>query len=276
MVSIALIFITLYLGEDHLIVFLDKVDQENGFYNRIHLAIFSPSIYAGCHDAQTQSRVRIHLTERSKFASTKFHWSVPILSGTPALRALRIFWILRVLRFVRSSAVFQEKQSILWSHWRLYHGPTALCVWFWYIDIHRPGGVSIYMAEHHVTNIETLGDGFWWALVTLTTVDMETSHPSPWLVSCRNVDDSGCSPLTYFHCCSNPTIICGDLRRAISNEQHHETPHHLWIFFQSPFITGYFARRTTLIKIIFAHLSDRQISPSTLNGLWEIPPKNMN
>ena len=178
MVSIALIFITLYLGEDHLIVpFLDKVDQGLIWIFTIEYILRIFSHHPSTLDVmmhKTQSRVRIHLTERSKFALEPLNLIdlFTILSGTPALRALRIFRILRVLRFVRSSAVFRENNPFYGLIDAYAKNQLLYAFGFSIILISTGlGGVSIYMAEHHVnSNIETLGDGFWWALVTLTTV----------------------------------------------------------------------------------------------------------
>jgi hypothetical protein len=41
------------------------------------------------------------------------------------------------------------------------------------------GGIGVYLAEHKLqgAKITTLGDALWWAVVTITTVDMvNTSH----------------------------------------------------------------------------------------------------
>lgn len=178
MVSIALIFITLYLGEDHSIVpFLDQLDQGLIWIFTIEyifriISYHPPVLDVMQHPPQT--RFRIHLLERVKFALQPLNLIdfITLLGGTPALRALRIFRILRLIRVVQSFSIFQYNNPF-YSLVDAYVKNRLLYAFGFFIILASTslGSISIYMAEHKVNdNIQTLSDGFWWALVTLTTV----------------------------------------------------------------------------------------------------------
>lgn len=92
-----------------------------------------------------------------------------VLAIAPALRGLRV---LRLLRLLRTSVVFRYanpfeglirafvEDRLLFSFAFTLLGAQTLF-----------GGASLYLVEHgHNEHLNTIGDGFWWALVTITTV----------------------------------------------------------------------------------------------------------
>ena len=95
-----------------------------------------------------------------------------ILGGYPALRGLRALRLLRLLRLLSQNKIFRysnplhgiidaiEKNVLLYTFsFSIVGGATVV------------GGLSMYLLERGVNdNINKLSDGFWWALVTLTTV----------------------------------------------------------------------------------------------------------
>ena len=178
MASIALIFVTLYLGEDHSIVpFLDQLDQGLIWIFTIEYILRLMSYHPPVLDVMQhspQSRLRIHFIERFKFALQPLNLIdfITLLGGTPALRALRVFRILRLIRVIQYFSVFRYNNPF-YSLIDAYAKNQLLYAFGFLIILTSTslGGISIYMAEHNVNdNVQTLSDGFWWALVTLTTV----------------------------------------------------------------------------------------------------------
>ena len=92
-----------------------------------------------------------------------------VLALVPALRGLRALRLLRLLRGVklfrysnplqRLVRTFQENALLYSSTFGFLMAVVAL------------GGVSLFLVEGKVNpNLNTMGDGIWWALVTITTV----------------------------------------------------------------------------------------------------------
>jgi voltage-gated potassium channel len=87
------------------------------------------------------------------------------LQGVRAVRAVRI---LRLLRFVRAAAVaamgLRLANDVL-RHRRFHYVALATAV------VVSLGAIGIYAVEHGSNNtIQSIGDAFWWAIVTTTTV----------------------------------------------------------------------------------------------------------
>ncbi len=94
---------------------------------------------------------------------------VTVLAVVPALRGLRA---IRLLRLVRSARVFRygnpfegifyafDRDRLLWTFAFTLLGAQAVL-----------GGVSLYLIERETEGgVESIGQGIWWAIVTLTTV----------------------------------------------------------------------------------------------------------
>ncbi len=105
---------------------------------------------------------------------------VAVMSWVPALRglrALRLLRLLRTTRFFRYSSPFLSVQRAFQDNALLYSFAVSFVG-----AVTLLGGVSIYFVEGppaarlHVNDplweptVHTLADGFWWAIVTLTTV----------------------------------------------------------------------------------------------------------
>lgn len=117
-------------------------------------------------------RVRTHVFERLRFLLSPMQLVdlVTIVAVVPALRGLRA---LRALRLLRTARVFRygnpfsglvssfESDRLLFGFGFAVLGVETLL-----------GGVSLYLVERGAPNAEvtTVGEGLWWALVTLTTV----------------------------------------------------------------------------------------------------------
>ena len=88
---------------------------------------------------------------------------VPALRALRALRLLRLVRVARVFRYANPFAglarAFQENRLLYAFAFTLVGSAVAL------------GGVTIYMVEGPTNkNLNSVGDGLWWAIVTLTTV----------------------------------------------------------------------------------------------------------
>jgi voltage-gated potassium channel len=122
--------------------------------------------------------LRIHLQGRLKFALEPLNIIdiITILTFIPWLRAFRA---LRLLRLARSAALlnyprplegiersFRDDKPLFISAFALLGGAALI------------GGFTIFLLEAKVNpNISTIGDGIWWALVTLTTVGFGDISP---------------------------------------------------------------------------------------------------
>ncbi len=114
--------------------------------------------------------LRAHIWSRVRFLARPLNMVdlITVLAVVPALRGLRA---LRLLRLLRSRRLFKygnpfsgmihafERDRVLWlAAFSVLGIETAL------------GGVSLYLVERSAGGVESVGEGIWWALVTLTTV----------------------------------------------------------------------------------------------------------
>ncbi len=176
--SIGILFVTLYLGERHrLTPILDQIDQIILWIFAVEYLLRVVSFHPPILDVFSQSktrRFRIHVIERLKYAIRPLNLIdlITVLGGTPALRALRVFRMLRLLRIIKTLDVFRYSNPF-YGIIDAYNKNQLLYAFGFLIIIicTGMGGISIYMAEYQTNqSINSLADGFWWALVTLTTV----------------------------------------------------------------------------------------------------------
>ena len=117
------------------------------------------------------ARLRMNLLRRLRFCFTPLNLIdiltvlalVPALRGLRAIRLLRVLRSSRVLRFshpIESLERAFRDNALLYGFGLSMLGASTLL-----------GGVTLYLIEHAENPaMRTLADGFWWALVTLTTV----------------------------------------------------------------------------------------------------------
>ena len=116
-------------------------------------------------------RARIHLTSRLAFCMTPLMLVdiLTVLALVPALRGLRA---VRLFRLVRSAKVFRYANPLA-SMYRALEDNALLYVFAFSIlgACTLVGGLTFYFVESAANpKLSTVGDGLWWALVTLTTV----------------------------------------------------------------------------------------------------------
>jgi len=116
-------------------------------------------------------RIRTEVFDRIRFALTPMMLIdiVTVLALVPALRGLRALRLLRLLRtrkffryanpFQGLMHAFQEDRLLFTFAFSVLGVETIL------------GGISLFLVERYSNpEIRTVGDGLWWALVTITTV----------------------------------------------------------------------------------------------------------
>ncbi len=176
--SICLLFGTLYLGEKHpWVPLLDRLDNVLIWLFAIEYILRVISYHPPRIDMIKQSQgqqLRTQLVDRAIFAIRPLNLIdlITILGGTPALRALRIFRMLKLFRIMQSFDLLQYSNPFYGLLDGYEKNQLLYAFGFFTLMVSTTlGGVSIYMAELHINdNINTLSDGLWWALVTLTTV----------------------------------------------------------------------------------------------------------
>lgn len=122
-------------------------------------------------DLSPLARARIHITSRMLYCLTPLMLVdiMTVLALVPALRGLRA---LRLLRLLRSAKLFRyanpvarmarafEDDALLFAFAFSMLGASTLV-----------GGLTLFFVERaHNPDLQTVGDGLWWAIVTLTTV----------------------------------------------------------------------------------------------------------
>ncbi len=122
-------------------------------------------------DKPPLGRLRTQIFSRLRYALTPAMLIdlVTVLALVPALRGLRVLRLLRLLRtshlfrysnpFYGITRAFQENRLLFTFAFSVVGVETIL------------GGLSVYLVERGANpDMNTVGDGLWWALVTITTV----------------------------------------------------------------------------------------------------------
>jgi len=133
-----------------------------GSYRAPELALFRLSASA---------RLRFHLTGRLRFLLRPLQLAdlLTVLALVPALRGLRA---IRLLRLLRSAGVFRYSHPLRGVSRAFQDNILLYLVGFGLLMTATIiGGLSIFLIEAEANPaIATVGDGIWWAIVTLTTV----------------------------------------------------------------------------------------------------------
>jgi len=117
------------------------------------------------------SRLRVHLMARLRFMTKPLNLVdiLAVLALFPELRGLRA---LRMLRLLRSSRIFQYRNPFAIILQTLEENGLLFGFAFSVLGVATTlGGVSFYLVEVRANPaVDSMLDGIWWALVTITTV----------------------------------------------------------------------------------------------------------
>ncbi|MFT6629965.1 MAG: voltage-gated potassium channel [Flavobacteriales bacterium] len=119
----------------------------------------------------TAWRLRTHIIARLRYMLSPMPMVdlLAILAFVPALRGLRALRVLRLLRgvsFFKYSSPFRGVLRGFQENSLLY-----LLTFSFVIGVVNLGGISLFLVERGVNpGIDSVADGIWWSLVTLTTV----------------------------------------------------------------------------------------------------------
>jgi len=133
------------------------------------LSFHPPSL--GLFRLSPAGRLRVHVLGRLRYALQPLMLFdilavSSLVPGLRGLRALRLLRLARTPKIFRYSSPFQGLQRSFQDNRLLF--AFAFSVFGASVLV---GGLSIYLLEvGHNANVDGLGDGIWWAIVTLTTV----------------------------------------------------------------------------------------------------------
>jgi voltage-gated potassium channel len=123
------------------------------------------------YDIPPWKRMGVEIRERLRFCFEPFNFIdlLTILALYPALRGLRA---LRLLQLLRTSSYFRYSSPLLNTMQAFRDNSLLFTMAFGLLGLGTVvGGLTLFLIEGNINpGINNLGDGMWWALVTLTTV----------------------------------------------------------------------------------------------------------
>ena len=177
--SVGLFGLELYLGE--LPPWLVLVDQVILFLFLIELVLkvgwFRPPVLE-LLDEQVVLRMSTHVVSRVRYCLRPLILVdiLTVVAFVPALRGLRALRLLRLLRGVRLFRYSSPLRGVL----RGFEDNALLFMFGLSVLLTQVlvGGLSMWLVERDVNmDVETITDGLWWALVTITTVGFGDISP---------------------------------------------------------------------------------------------------
>ena len=182
LISVALVAVELSLSEDHpalewialvdrtlLLLFVAELVARVGSYRPPELGIFK---------LRFDRRLRVQIMGRLRFCMRPMILVdiVTVVALIPALRGLRVLRLLRLLklsRYFRFSSPLAAIGRAFFDNRLLYAGAFSFLGGATII-----GGATIFLVEGRGNpDINSVGDGLWWSIVTITTVGFGDISP---------------------------------------------------------------------------------------------------
>jgi voltage-gated potassium channel len=141
-----------------------------GFEVSLRILTFRPPA-TQFYDIPPWKRLKVEVVERLRFCLQPFNFIdlLTLLAVYPALRGLRA---LRLLQLLRTTSFFRYSRPVHGTMQAFRDNALLFSMAFGMLGLGTlVGGFSLFLIEGRINpDITSLGDGLWWALVTLTTV----------------------------------------------------------------------------------------------------------